>query len=398
MPETIRSREEMQEATAKSGLSPGRLEHLKSTIERDVERGDYHGAVILVARHGQVGLHEAIGYARKATREPMRPDHVFSLFSVTKAFTNVLVFSAIERGDFALTSRISELIPEFRGGSRQRITVEHLLTHRSGLPPLFVPVTGMCIDNLDEVVAAICAHVHCTGVPGGSVSYSPMCAHALLGEAVRRTDGRKRRYRDIVAEEIFTPLRMKDSSIGVRRDLASRHIVPFFLPTCPPMQHLGHSNLGENGAFDEPEAEMPWVGGISTVADMFRFAEMLRRGGELDGVRILGPAILDQATRNRTGDLPNELYLALTAARGWEPCPAYIGFGFFLRGEAVCHHQFGTLASPRTFGNTGYGSTIFWVDPERDMTFVSLTSGVMDEPDNIERFQRLSDIALSAAV
>lgn len=386
-------------ATATSAaLSTSRLQHLKSTVEKDIQQGKYHGAVILVARHGEVDLHEAIGYARWATREPMRKDHVFSLFSVTKAFTNVLVFRCIERGDFALTTRISELIPEFRGGARERITVEHLVTHRSGLPPLFVPVPGMCIDRLDEVVSAICTHVHATGVPGGSVSYSPMVAHALLGEAVQRVDERKRRYRDIVADEIFTPLRMKDSAIGVRKDLKPRHIVPLFLPTCPPMQHLGHSDLGENGAFEEEESEMPWVGGISTVADMFRFAEMLRRGGELDGARILGPAILDQATRNRTGDLPNELYMTLTASRGWEPYPAYIGLGFFLRGEAICHHQFGTLASPRTFGNTGYGSTIFWIDPERDMTLVCLTSGVMDEPDNIERFQRLSDIAVSAAV
>jgi CubicO group peptidase (beta-lactamase class C family) len=125
---------------------------------------------------------------------------------------------------------------------------------------------------------------------------------------------------------------------------------------------------------------------------------MLRRGGELDGARILGPAILDQATRNRTGDKPNELYMHLALARGWEPYPAYIGIGFSLRGEAICHHQFGTLTSPRTFGNHGAGSTLFWVDPELDMTFVCLTAGVMDEADNIERFQRLSDIAASAAM
>jgi CubicO group peptidase (beta-lactamase class C family) len=387
-----------QGTVASSDLSASRLQRLKTAIERDIEQEKYHGVVILVARHGEIGLHEAIGYAKFATREPMRKDHVFNLFSVTKAFTNILVFRAIERGDFALTTRISELIPEFRGGARERITVEHLVTHRSGLPPLFVAVPGMYIDQLDEVVAAICANVHCTGVPGGSVAYSPMAAHALLGEAVRRVDDRKRRYRDIVNDEIFTPLRMKDSAIGVRADLTSRHIVPFFLPSGPPMQHLGHSNLGENGAFEEPEAEMPWVGGISTVADMFRFAEMLRRGGELDGARILGPAILDQATRNRTGELPNDLYIILNASLGWEPYPAYIGLGFFLRGEAICHHQFGTLASPRTFGNTGYGSAIFWVDPERDMTFVCLSSGVMAEPDNIERFQRLSDMALSAAL
>jgi len=123
---------------------------------------------------------------------------------------------------------------------------------------------------------------------------------------------------------------------------------------------------------------------------------MQRRGGELDGVRILSPALLDQATRNRTGERPNELYRQLAVARGWQPCPAYIGIGFLLRGEALCHHQFGTLASARTFGHTGAGSTLYWVDPQRQLTFVCLTAGVLDEGDNIERFQRLSDMALAA--
>jgi CubicO group peptidase (beta-lactamase class C family) len=112
----------------------------------------------------------------------------------------------------------------------------------------------------------------------------------------------------------------------------------------------------------------------------------------------MSPAILDKATRNQTGDRPNELFKPLAIGRGWEPSPAYLGIGFFLRGEAICHTHFGTLTSPRSFGNFGAGSTIFWVDPALDMTFVCLTAGVMNEADNIERFQRLSDIAVSAAV
>ena len=143
---------------------------------------------------------------------------------------------------------------------------------------------------------------------------------------------------------------------------------------------------------------MPWVGAVCTAEDLHRFAEMLRRGGELDGARILSPVTLDVVTRNQTGERVNEMYKQLAFSRGWEPYPAYIGIGFLLRGEKMCHHQFGTLASPRTFGNSGAGSSVFWVDPARDMSFVLLTSGVMNEADHIERSQKLSDIALSAAV
>jgi len=68
--------------------------------------------------------------------------------------------------------------------------------------------------------------------------------------------------------------------MGVRRDLKARHLVPEFRNNYP-IKHLGHSNLGPNGAFEEENVEMPWVGGISTAHDMMRFTEMLRRGGTI---------------------------------------------------------------------------------------------------------------------
>ncbi len=379
-----------------AGLSPQRLLRLKAVLQGDIEKGRYFGAVIAVARGGQLGLNEALGHADAAARRPLATDSVFSLFSVTKAFTNALVYRAIERGDIALTTRISTLIPEFSGAPRQNITFYHLLTHSSGLPTVFTPRPGMYIDSLNEIIEAICANVHSEAEPGERVTYSPMAAHALMGEAVRRVDPQKRSYRQLLQEEILDPLKMHDTSVGVRRDLRARHIVPHFIDPMP-IQHLGHSDLGPNGAFEEENAEMPWVGCISTVPDLLRFAEMLRRGGELEGSRILSPALIDQATRNRTGDRPNELYKQLALSRGWEPYPAYIGIGFSLRGEAICHHQFGTLASARTFGHAGAGSTLFWVDPQRDLTFVCLTAGVINEADNVERFQRLSDLAIAAA-
>ncbi len=380
-----------------SGLSAERLDRLKASIEADIERGLYYGAVIKVTRGGMEGLDEAIGWADPVAKRPMAKDAVFSIFSTTKAITNVMVFRAIELGQFAFTTRVCDVIPEFAGGLRSSITFEHLLTHTSGLPSVFSPRPGMYIDRLDEIVEAICQGVHPESAPGEKVTYSPMASHALMGEAVRRSDPKGRSYRDLVHQELFDPLGMKDSSIGVRRDLKSRHIAPHFMNPFP-ATHPGHSNLGPNGAFEEEEAEMPWVGCVTTTADLHRFAEMLRRGGELDGARILGPAILDLATRNRTGERPNELYKALALQRGWTPAPAYIGLGFSLRGEAICHHQFGNLATPRTFGNHGAGSSLFWVDPERDVTFVCLTHGVMDEGDNIERFHRLSDMAQAAVI
>ena len=379
------------------GLNSDRLAYLKSVIEEDISQGKYYGMAIAVGRHGELGLHEAIGHADAEKTIPVKTDSVFSLFSTTKAITNVLVFRAIELGQFALTTRVSEIIPEFAGGLREQITFYHLLTHSSGLPSVYIPKPGMYLDVLADIIEAICQFVHATEEPGKRVDYSPLAHHALMGEAVRRMDPHGRSYRQLVEDEILKPLGMPDTSVGVRADLKPRHLVPVFQGDAP-VQHLGHSDLGPNGAFEEEHAEMPWLGVVSTAGDMYRFAEMLRRGGELDGTRILSPTILRRSRQNQTGERANELYKALALSQGWEPPPAYIGLGFSLRGAAICHHLYGTLTSPETFGNYGFGATLFWVDPELDMTFVALSTGVMERAPNMERFQRLSDIAVSAAI
>jgi CubicO group peptidase (beta-lactamase class C family) len=379
------------------GLDPERLQHLRCVIEADIAAKRYFGAVIAIARHGRLGLNAQIGFGDEQRTLPLAQDSVFSLFSLTKAFTNVLVFRAIELGQFALTTRVSEIIPEFRGGMRERVTFFHLLTHSSGLPAVWIPKPGMYIDRLDEIIAAICANIRSLEPPGERVHYSPLVNHALLGEAVRRVDAKGRSYRALLQDEVLTPLGMRDTAIGLRKDLAERHIFPDFRGHAP-QEHLGRSNLGPQGAFKEEHAEMPWVGAVSTVPDLFRFAEMLRQGGTLDGKRIVSRPMLELATRNWTGDKPNELYKSVAINHGWEPYPAYIGLGFALRGEKVYPSLFGTLTSRRTFGNYGSGSTLFWVDPELDLTFVCLSAGVMQQAPNIERFQRLSDIAASAAL
>jgi len=391
------SAEGFEVPAASSGLDPDRLAHLKSVIEGDIAAGRYFGAVVCIARNGEVGFSEHIGFGDDARKRALRRDSVFSLFSLTKAFTNVLALRAIELGQFALTTRVSEIIPEFSGGMRETVNFFHLLTHSSGLPPVWIPKPGMYIDRLDEIIAAICANIRSLEPPGERVHYSPLVHHALIGEAVRRCDPQGRSYRQLLQDEVLNPLGMADTAIGLRRDLADRHIFPDFRGK-PPQEHLGRSNLGPQGAFKEEHAEMPWVGGVSTVPDLYRFAEMLRLGGTLDGHRILSPATLKLATQNWTGDKPNELYKSIAINHGWEPYPAYIGLGFGLRGTRVCPNLFGTLTTPGTFGNYGSGSTLFWVDPALQMTFVCLSAGVMQPAPNIERFQRLSDIAVSAAL
>ena len=371
------------------------LQQVHAVIEDDIRQGRYFGAVLKAARGGEVGIEVTIGAEGEAGTKPLALDSVFSIFSTTKALTNVLVFRAIERGQLMLTTKVSEVIPEFSGGLRQNITVFDLLTHASGLPSVFTPRPGMNIDRLDLIIEAICENVHATAAPGERVDYSPLAHHALLGEMVRRVDAKGRSYRQIATEDLLEPLKMSSTAIGRRADLKDRHVIPNFGPNSP-TQHLSSRVPGANGAFEDEEAEMPWVGAVSSTPDLFRFAEMLRLGGELDGTRILSPAIIELAKRNWTGDKPNELYKAVANRAGWRPFPAYMGLGFALRGSGIHHAIYGTLCSHETFGNYGAGSALFWVDPVREVTFAFLSAGVMNQAENIVRFQRICDIVSSA--
>ena len=83
---------------------------------------------------------------------------------------------------------------------------------------------------------------------------------------------------------------------------------------------------------------------------------------------------------------------------GWPDFPAYLGLTFFLRGEGIFPTPLGVSTSPGTYAGLGAGSTLFWVDPERDLTFVCLTAGLLEEAASTMRFQRLSDMAVAAVV
>jgi CubicO group peptidase (beta-lactamase class C family) len=232
--------------------------------------------------------------------------------------------------------------------------------------------------------------------PGEKVDYSSMFGHVILGEIVRRVEGGKKALRDIFQEALFAPLKMKDTALGKRRDLSSR-VVP--VVACG---HYGGLAVGGVEVFNEiinEEAEIPAWGAVSTVNDLFRFAEMMRRGGELDGVRILSPTTVKLATTIHTEHKLNESLKPLFASQGWHQVPVNTGLDFIVRGNAAgCPCSMGSLTSPGTFGKFGAGSTGFWVDPERDVTFIFLSVGLLDEYVNFLRFHRLADMAMAAVI
>lgn len=374
-----------------------RLDTLREVILADIARGDYYGLVLTVGRGGEKVFEEALGAQDAAGERPLRLDNVFSIFSTTKAFTNILILRAIEEGRFALTTKVRDVLPEFTGKPREEATFYHLLTHTAGMPGVWTPKPNMYLDRLSELYEATIEAVHGVVEPGSRCDYSPLVNHVLMGMALVRTDPKTRDYQTLLHEDLFAPLKMDSTSMGLRADLKDRHVRPDLRGTVP-IKHLSRNIEGDHALFEDPATEAPHVGCASTSGDLYRFAEMLRRGGELDGVRILSPRMIAVARQVHTGEMPNELYKAAHLRAGWGVAPAYMGLGFNVRGTKIVNHQLGTLTSPETYGNYGAGSTLFWVDPELDVSFAATSAGVMTQTANIERFQKLSDMIVSAMV
>ena len=378
-----------------AGFDPDRLERLAAAIEQDVAAELYDGCEVVIARGGLVAFHRQFGFADRASGRKVVPAQPFVTMSIGKQLTVAAVFQRIERGDFTLTTPVAELIPEFGQRGKTAITIAHLLTHTSGLPMMMPPMDLERAGSLEAVVQATCASLP-EFRAGSRVSYCVIVGHAILAECVRRTDGGRRPYRTILAEDLFRPLGMTDTSLGcpdrlrarlapvVARDRRPGLFDPAFLETMS-------ATLGE-------DTEIPAGGYVSTAPDFHRFAEMLRREGELDGVRILSPGTIASLQVNRTGDEPNTIWAYAEVMRGWSPFPANLGLGFFLRGDGVFPTPFGLQASRATFGGFGAGSSAFWIDPATDVTYVFLSSGLMEDSYSVERHMRLADLVHAATL
>jgi len=380
-------------AASELGMNPSRLDRISTSIAADVEAKRYDGGVVLVARHGEVAFHEAVGFAERDRGRAAQVDDVFHLFSVTKTFTAVAVLQAIDRGDLQLHTPVAELIPEFAVKGKQRVTIANLLTHTAGLPVELPFMNPADFGDSTKVALAVADQALVT-TPGRIVSYSPIGAFAVLGEILRRVDSQSRSVRTILAEDLFEPLGMASTSLSLRADLSERLVPAVWRDTTPgiiPPAAIEAINVMQHDSF-----EMPGGGAMGTALDLFRFADALRDGGTRGGARVLSRPLLDLALTNQTGDEINHIFDGMCEARGWDPFVAFLGLGFFLRGSGLFPMPFGATASPGTFGGLGAGSTMFCVDRERDLIFVCLTAGVLEDSNNFERMARLADLALAA--
>lgn len=376
------------------GMDEGRLALVRTSIQQDIEDGLSDGSVILVARHGKIVMHEAIGFADRSTGRRAQTDDVLPVMSLTKQLTAATLFRFIDRGQVSLVTRIAEIIPEFGQKGKERVTIRDALSHQAGLP-MQHPVEDWR-DGNEVYVAKIC-QLPLDPAPEGVVNYHAGAAHAILGEVMRRLDGGRRSLTQIFAEELLVPTGMLDTTLTLEgRDDLARRVAPVA------MRITAESTIPQRDIAQIAEistkVEFPAGGAFSTAYDQFRFAEMLRLGGKVGGTSVLSPAIIRMATTIQTQDKLSGLHVSGAELNHAVPFPANIGLTFYVRGEGVFLASMGVLNSPRTFGGYGFGGQLFWVDPEMDLTFVHLVVGYPQLYEGRRRSQRISDQVISSVV
>ncbi|MEV7684301.1 serine hydrolase domain-containing protein [Streptomyces bungoensis] len=372
-----------------AGLDPQALERLDRHFARHVDEGRLPGWLLAVARGGRVAHLSTYGRRDVAAGLPVEADTLWRIYSMTKPVTAVAVMQLVEEGRLSLDDPVDRHLPEFaeprvyEGGSgtavRTRpahgpILVRHLLTHTAGLTFGFYhkhPVDALYREagleysvppgkDLAETVE-VYARMPLQFEPGTQWNYS--VASNVLGRVIEVLSGQA--LDDFLADRIFHPLGMTDTGFCITPEQGPRLAELYgetddggIAPT-PGLPVRGRPRfLSGSGGL------------VSSAPDFHRFMEMLRRGGELDGTRLLSPGSVTLMTRNQ---LPGGAELsAFGAPVHQERGNDGLGFGFNV---SVVTDPARTLSpsSRGTYGWTGVATTAFWVDPARDLTVQFMT-------------------------
>jgi CubicO group peptidase (beta-lactamase class C family) len=372
------------------GMSSAGLSNVSRLVQRYIDEGKLPGAISLVARRGQVVHFETYGNMDDERHKPMRSDAIFRFYSMTKPIASVGLMMLYEEGRFQLDDPASRFIPElkdlkvFAGGTADHVevrdparemTVRDLLMHTSGLVArdtaspvgeLYRRAGFQGADSqftLADMIAKL-AQVPLQVDPGSRWIYG--ISTDLVGYLCEVISGVPfDRYLD---ERILGPLGMDDTGFTVPATKVERFAANYAPQSGTPRYRLVDDPA--TSPYTRPRTYFSGSGGlVSTAADYLRFCTMLRNGGELDGVRILGPRTLQLMTLNH---LPGGKDLATMAQSAGETQREGQGFGL---GFAVLLDQ--TVAqiigTPGEFYWGGAASTAFFVNPKEDLVMIFLT-------------------------
>jgi CubicO group peptidase (beta-lactamase class C family) len=278
----------------------------------------------------------------------------------------------VERGLVSLGDPVKHYLPEFEGGERSKVQVRDLLRHTSGLPDMLPE--NIELRRAHAPLSEFVRHVYTTPLlfaPQSEFRYQSM-GILLAAEIVEKLSGM--RLRDFEKQEIFDPLGMKDSSLG----LGGRRISD--LVNCAPAPGTDPADderFGPNSLYWR-DMGCPWGGMHSTTSDLAILLQTFLDGGVYAGKRVFSPATVKAMTSDQNTEIK-----------------APWGLGWAL-GRSHAWNAFGDLVSGNTFGHAGATGTMAWADPETQLVCVILTNRPYSADDG--RFLRLVSNTVAASM
>ncbi len=340
-------------------------------VQKHVDEGRHAGAISLVARNGKIADLATFGYRDLAKREPMTPDTIVRIYSMSKIITSVAALTLIEEARLTLDSPVTNFIPEFadlKVGSESMnkvMTVKHLLTHTAGFGYEFsgpeamrkaYAESGMWDESVDfkEFIKRL-SKLPLAHQPGQAFTYGVNTD--VLGYVVQVAAGKP--LEEFMRERIFGPLKMSDTSFDVPPEKMDRLAG---LYEHGPDGALREVTKAPYGTYARRGQGFPSGGGglFSTIHDYFRFGQMLLNGGELDGKRVLGRKTVELMMENHLTFLSK----GTLDERGSEG----FGMGGSVRLDVAKANRLGSVGQ---FGWNGAATTTFSIDP-REKTLALL--------------------------
>jgi CubicO group peptidase (beta-lactamase class C family) len=335
----------------------------------------HHGAgQLVVLRGGRVVLDQSFG---------AEPDNLFLVYSCSKPYVALVVHRLAERGRLSLDEPIADWWSEFARHGKASITPRHVLTHRAGVPD---DLAVWSLATATDWAASVRRMEALTPrwAPGTVTAYHSLTYGWILGELARRVAGEP--VEVLLRRTLLEPLGLADTFLGVPAGEAARCV--------PVVPAGGRRELANALIFNRQRyrrAVMPAATVSATARDVARFFEMLRLGGELEGVRVLRSETVAEARRRVVNGGP-DLDRSLGRPVRW-------GQGFHLGGVAGrtdLARFMGDLSSPEAFGANGSDCCTAWADPGRGLVFVYLTAMLLPAPLGIEHHGLVADCVLRA--